>query len=319
MPIARLVFVFALLALITHAHAQAPSRPVRIIAPFAAGGSADVLARITGQALAARWGQQVVIDNRLGAGGHIGAEIVARAPGDGTTLLLGSIGIHAASSVYRNLPYDPRAELTPITILAEFPNVIVVNPAVPARNLAEFVALARSRPGEITFGSAGNATSTHMAGELFMLAAGVRLTHVPYRGSSQALNDVMAGNIQAMFENLPTIPPLARDGRLRALAVTSAQRVPQLPEVPSAGEAGVENYVATAWFTIATAASTPPALLASLNADLRAVLADTAIRERFFQLGATPVGSNLADSNSFLSAETQKWSAVVQAANIRLD
>lgn len=319
MTIARLVFLLALLGLTPFAHAQAPSRPVRIIVPFAAGGSADVLARITGQALAARWGQQVVIDNRLGAGGHIGAEIVARAPGDGTTLLLGSIGIHAASSVYRNLPYDPRTELTPITILAEFPNVIVVNPAVPARNLAEFVALARSRPGEITFGSAGNATSTHMAGELFMLAAGVRLTHVPYRGSSQALNDVMAGNIQAMFENLPTIPPLARDGRLRALAVTSAQRVPQLPEVPSAAEAGVEGYVATAWFTIATAASTPPALLASLNADLRAVLAEAAIRERFIQLGATPVGTDLPDSNTFLIAETQKWSAVVQAANIRLD
>jgi len=296
-----------------------PARPVRLIVPFAAGGSADVLARLTAQALAARWGQQVVIDNRLGAGGHIGAEIVARSPGDGTTLLLGSIGIHAASSVYRSLTYDPLTELAPVTILAEFPNVIVVHPSVPARTLLEFVALARARPGEITFGSAGNATSTHMAGELFMLVSGIRLTHVPYRGSSQALNDLMAGNIQSMFENLPTIPPVAQAGRVRPLAVTSAQRAPALPDVPTAAEAGVPDYVATAWFTIAAPASTPAPLLESLNADLRAVLAEPALRDRFIQLGATPGGATLPDSREFLATETAKWSRVVHAANIRLD
>jgi tripartite-type tricarboxylate transporter receptor subunit TctC len=320
MPIARhLLLIAALWACAAPAQAQQPTRPVRMVVPFAAGGSADVLARITAQALAARWGQQVVIDNRLGAGGHIGAEIVARAPSDGTTLLLGSIGIHAASSVYRNLTYDPLSELTPVTILAEFPNVVVVHPSVPAQNLRDYLALARARPGELTFGSAGNATSTHMAGELFMLVAGVRLTHVPYRGSSQALNDLMAGNIQSMFENLPTIPPVARDGRVRALAVTSARRVPQLPDVPTAEEAGLPGYVATAWFTIATAASTPPALLASLNEDLRVVLAEPAMRERFLTLGATPVGGTLPESRAFLAAETEKWSRVVQAGNIRLD
>jgi tripartite-type tricarboxylate transporter receptor subunit TctC len=297
----------------------APQRPVRIVVPFAAGGSADVLARLTAQALSARWSQQVVIDNRLGAGGHIGAEAVARSAGDGATLLLGSIGIHAASSVYRNLPYNPRAELNPVAILAEFPNVIVVHPSVPARNLRELLALARQRPGEITFGSAGNATSTHMAGELFMLVSGARFTHVPYRGSSQALNDLMAGNIQLMFENLPTIPPVAREGRVRPLAITSAARSPALPDVPTAAEAGVEGYVATAWFTIAAPAGTPAPLLARLNEDLRAVLAEPALRERFAQLGATPVGGTLEEARAFLASETEKWTRVVSSANIRLD
>ena len=297
----------------------APQRPVRIVVPFAAGGSADVLARLTAQALSARWSQQVVIDNRLGAGGHIGAEAVARSAGDGATLLLGSIGIHAASSVYRNLPYNPRAELAPVAILAEFPNVIVVHPSVPAQDLRELLALARQRPGELTFGSAGNATSTHMAGELFMLVSGARFTHVPYRGSSQALNDLMAGNIRLMFENLPTIPPVAREGRVRPLAITSAARSPALPDVPTAAEAGVEGYVATAWFTIAAPASTPAPLLARLNEDLRAVLAEPALRGRFEQLGATPVGGTLEESRAFLAAETEKWTRVVSSANIRLD
>ena len=296
-----------------------PQRQVRIVVPFAAGGSADVMARLTAQALGARWGQPVVVENRLGAGGHVGAEHVARFTPDGHTLLLGSIGIHAASSVYRNLSYNPRTELVGVTMLAEFPNVIIVNPAVPAQNLRELVALARQRPGEITFGSAGNATSTHLAGELFMLVTGLRFIHVPYRGSSQALNDVMAGNIQLMFENLPTVPPVLRDGRVRALALTSAARSPALPEVPTAAEAGVEGYVATAWFTIGAAAATPAPLLQRLNEDLRAVLATPALSERFITMGATPLGGTLDETAAFLAAETTKWTRVVEAAGIRLD
>ncbi|MBY0337594.1 MAG: tripartite tricarboxylate transporter substrate binding protein [Acetobacteraceae bacterium] len=317
----RLALLGALLGCAAPAWAQgfAPQRPVRVIVPFAAGGSADVLARLTAQALAAKWNQQVVIENRLGAGGHIGAEVVARAPGDGHTLLLGSIGIHAAFSVYRNLPYSPQTELAPITFLAEFPNVIVVHPSVPAQNLRELVALARQRPGDITFGSAGNATSTHMAGELFMLVTGLRFTHVPYRGSSQALNDLMAGNIQLMFENLPTIPPVAREGRVRALAITSARRSPALPDVPTAAEAGVDGYVATAWFTFGTAGATPAPLMQRLNEDLRAVLSAPALRERFLQMGATPIGGTLEETRTLMAEETAKWTRVVDAANIRLD
>jgi tripartite-type tricarboxylate transporter receptor subunit TctC len=320
----RLLRLLALLALagVTALPAAAqtgPQRPVRLVIPFAAGGSADVLGRVTAQALSVRWGQQVVIDNRLGAGGHIGAENVARSAGDGHTLLLGSIGIHAAYGVYRSLPYSPSNDLSVLTFLAEFPNVIVTHPSVPARSLTELVAAARAAPNTITFGSAGHATSTHMAGELFMLVTGARFVHVPYRGSAPALADLMAGNIQVMFENLPTIPPLLRDGRVRALAVTSAARAQALPEVPTAEEAGVPGYVATAWFTIAAPASTPAPLLERLNADLRAVLAQPELRERFAQLGATPLATTLPESNAFLASEREKWTRVVNTAGIRLD
>lgn len=317
----RLLAILALTgAVATPATAQSgPQRPVRLVIPFAAGGSADVLGRVTAQALSARWGQQVVIDNRLGAGGHIGAENVARSAGDGHTLLLGSIGIHAAYGVYRSLSYSPSADLAVVTFLAEFPNVIVTHPGMPARNLVELVAAARAAPNTITFGSAGHATSTHMAGELFMLVTGARFVHVPYRGSAPALADLMAGNIQVMFENLPTIPPVLRDGRVRALAVTSAARAAALPEVPTAEEAGVPGYVATAWFTIAAPASTPAPLLERLNADLRAVLAQPDVRERFAQLGATPLATPLPASNAFLASEREKWTRVVNTAGIRLD
>jgi len=320
----RLLRLFALMALGLGIAAPAlaqggPQRPVRLVIPFAAGGSADVLGRVTAQALAARWGQQVVVDNRLGAGGHIGAENVARSPGDGHTLLLGSIGIHAAYGVYRGLPHSPSSDLAVLTFLAEFPNVIVTHPSLPARSLVELVAAARAAPGTITFGSAGHATSTHMAGELFMLVTGARSVHVPYRGSAPALADLIAGNIQVMFENLPTIPPVLRDGRVRALAVTSATRATALPEVPTAEEAGVPGYVATARFTIAAPASTPAPLLERLNADLRAVLAQPELRERFLQLGATPLATTLPDSTAFLASEREKWTRVVNTAGIRLD
>jgi tripartite-type tricarboxylate transporter receptor subunit TctC len=299
--------------------AEFPQRPVRLIVPFAAGGSADVLARITGQALSTRWRHQVVVDNRPGAGGHIGAEQAARSPGDGHTLVLGTIGIHAASAIYRSLSYNPVTDLAPVVVLAEFPNAIITHPALPARNLRELIELARRRPGELTFGSAGNGTSTHMAGELFMLVAGVRLTHVPYRGSSQALNDLVAGSIQVMFENLPTVPPLAREGRVRVLALTSAGRSESLPEAPTAAEAGLEGYVATAWFTIAAPASTPAPLLERLNADLRAALADPELRGRFAQGGATPIGGTVEEARRFFAAETAKWSHVISTAGIRVD
>ena len=274
-----LFIAIGLLAFTPFAQAQTgPQRQVRIIVPFAAGGSADVLARLTAQALAARWNQTVVVENRLGAGSHVGAEHVARSPGDGHTLLLGSIGIHAASSVYRNLTYSPLTDLSVVTMLAEFPNVIIVNPSVPVQNLRELVAMARARPGEITFGSAGNATSTHLAGELFMPVTGLRLVHVPYRGSSQAL-----------------------------------------PDVPTAAEAGVEGYVATAWFTTAAPGLAPAPLLQRLNEDLRAVLTAPASRDRFVTLGATPMATNLPESTAFLASEAIKWTRVVDSAGIRLD
>lgn len=296
-----------------------PTRPVRIVVPLAPGGSADVLARIVGEQLGAHWGQPVLVENRPGAGGNIGAEAVARSPGDGYTLLLGTLGIHAASAIYPRLSYDPARELAPVTVLGELPNVIIVNPSVPARNLRELVEIARARPGPLSFGSAGSGSSTHLAGEAFLLAARVQIAHVPYRGSGPALNDLVAGNIQVMFENLPTVPPLAQAGSVRPLAVTSAHRSPAMPDVPTAEEAGLPGYVATAWLALAAPASVPAPLLERLNADTRAVLATPALRERLASLGITPVGGTVAESRAFFASETEKWNRVIQAAGIRLN
>jgi tripartite-type tricarboxylate transporter receptor subunit TctC len=296
-----------------------PNRPVRIVVPFAAGGTADVLARLVGERLSAKWNQQVVVDNRPGAGGNIGAEQVARAPGDGHTLLLGTIGIHAASSIYARLPYNPDTDLAPVTVLAEMPNAIIVHPSVPARNLRELIELARQRPGALTFGSAGSGSSTHMAGELFMQVAGVQMTHVPYRGSSAALNDLVAGSIQVMFENVPTVPPLVQGGQVRVLAVTSAERVGALPDAPPAAQAGLPDYVATAWMTLAAPASVLAPLLQRLNVDTVAVLNEPAMQERLAQLGALKRGFSIGESRRFFADETRKWTRVIQTANIRVN
>jgi tripartite-type tricarboxylate transporter receptor subunit TctC len=296
-----------------------PTKPVRIVVPFSAGGTADVSGRIMAEHLGALWGQPVVVENRPGAGGNIGAEVVARSPGDGYTLLVGTVGIHAASAIYPRLTYDPAKDIAPVTVLIDVPNVIIVNPSLPARNLRELVALARQKPGQLTFGSAGNGSSTHLAGELFLLSAGVQMAHVPYRGSSMALNDLVAGNVNAMFENLPTVPPLVQGNAVRPLALTSATRSDALPDVPTAAEAGVEGYVATAWMTLAAPGTVPEPLLERLNADARQVLALPVVQQRLRQLGATPVGGTVAESRRFFAAETEKWNRVIQAANIRLN
>jgi tripartite-type tricarboxylate transporter receptor subunit TctC len=292
---------------------------IRMIVPFAAGGTADVLGRVVAQQLAAQTGNRVVVENRPGSAGNIGAEVVAHGPSDGSVLLLGTIGIHAASKIYRSLPYDPAKELQPVTILAEVPNVLIVHPSVPAKDLKEFLALARDKPGALNFGSAGNGSSTHMIAELFKLKAKVDLTHVPYRGSAPALNDLIAGRIQLMVENLPTALPFIQSGDVRALGVTSATRSASLPSLPTIAEAGVPGYEATAWFTIAVASSVPPATVASLNSDIRKVLQAPDVIERFNALGAVIVGNSVADANAFFASETTKWNDVIDAAQIKID
>jgi tripartite-type tricarboxylate transporter receptor subunit TctC len=292
---------------------------IRMIVPFAAGGTADVLGRVVAQQLAAQTGNRVVVENRPGSAGNIGAEVVAHGPSDGSVLLLGTIGIHAASKIYRSLPYDPAKELQPVTILAEVPNVLIVHPSVPAKDLKEFLALVRDKPGALNFGSAGNGSSTHMIAELFKLKAKADLTHVPYRGSAPALNDLVAGRIQLMFENLPTALPFIQSGDVRALAVTSAARSASLPSLPTIAEAGVPGYEATAWFTIAVASSVPAATVASLNSDIRKVLQAPDVIERFNALGAVIVGNSVADANAFFASETAKWNDVIDAAQIKID
>jgi tripartite-type tricarboxylate transporter receptor subunit TctC len=299
--------------------ASVEASPMRLVVPFAAGGSADVLGRIVAQQLGTLIGNTVVVENRPGSGGNIGADVVAHGPDDGSVLLLGTIGIHAASKIYRSLPYDPAKDLQPVTILAEVPNVLIVNPSVPAKDVKEFIALAKEKPGSLNFGSAGNGSSTHMIAELFKLKAGVNLTHVPYRGSAPALNDLIAGQIQVMLENLPTALPFIQAGSVRALGVTSATRSPSLPNVPTIAEAGVPGYEATAWFTIAVAGSVPPATVEKLNADIRKVLAEPDVIERFKALGAVIVGNSVADAKAYFVSETAKWNNVIETAHIKID
>jgi tripartite-type tricarboxylate transporter receptor subunit TctC len=315
-PIAAILSFF-IYALFSPSLAQA--NQIRMIVPFAAGGTADVLGRIVAQQLNALTGDKVVVENRPGSGGNIGAETVAHGPSDGSVLLLGTIGIHAASKIYRSLPYDPAKDLQPVTILAEVPNVLIVHPSVPAKDVKEFLALAREKPGELNFGSAGNGSSTHMIAELFKLKAKVDLTHIPYRGSAPALNDLVAGRIQLMFENLPTALPFIQSGDVRALGVTGGVRSASLPDLPTIAEAGVPGYEATAWFSIAVAGSVPPATVATLNTDIRKVLQEPEVIERFKALGAVIVGNSVADAKAFFASETAKWNDVIETAQIKID
>lgn len=312
------VLSFVLCAVFGAPSARAANE-MRMVVPFAAGGSADVLGRIVAQQLGAMNGGQVVVENRPGSAGIIGAEVVARGPSDGSVLLLGTIGIHAASKIYRTLPIDPNKELQPVTILAEVPNVLIVHPSVPAKDVKEFIALAKAKPGTLNFGSAGNGSSTHMIAELLKLKAGIDMTHVPYRGSAPALNDLIAGQIQVMVENLPTALPFIQSGSVRALGVTSATRSPSLPDVPTIAEAGVPGYEATAWFTIAVASSVPADKVEKLNADIRKVLQQPEVVEQFKALGAVIVGNSVADAKAYFVKETAKWNEVIQASHIQID
>lgn len=299
--------------------ASAQFSQTRMVVPFSAGGTADVLGRIVAQQLGALTGNQVVVENRPGSGGNIGAEAVARGPSDGSVLLLGTIGIHAASRIYRTLPYDPAKDLQAVTILAEVPNVLIVHPSVPAKDVKEFLALVKDKPGALNFGSAGNGSSTHMIAELFKLKAKADITHVPYRGSAPALNDLVAGQIQLMFENLPTALPFIENGNVRALGVTSATRSASLPSLPTIAEAGVPGYEATAWFTIAVAGSVPAEKVAKLNADIQKVLQQPEVIERFNKLGAVIVGNSVAEAKAFIDRETAKWNDVIESAQIKID
>jgi tripartite-type tricarboxylate transporter receptor subunit TctC len=301
------------------APAQGTSGTVRLVVPFAAGGTADVLGRILAQQLTATTGRQAIVENRPGSGGNLGAEMVAHGPGDGSVLLLGTIGIHAASAIYRTLPFSPAKDLQPVMVLAEVPNVLIVHRTLPADSVKDFVTLAKQRPGEINFGSAGNGSSTHMIAELFKLKSGVNLTHIPYRGSGPALNDLIGGQIQAMFENLPTALPLIQAGTVKALGVTSATRSPSLPDLPTIAEAGVPGYDATAWFTVAAASSVPMPVIEKLNADLRAILANPEVVERFRGLGAVIVGNSVSQARAFFTTETEKWNKVIEEARIKID
>jgi tripartite-type tricarboxylate transporter receptor subunit TctC len=296
-----------------------PSKVVRLVVPFSAGGVADVLGRMLAQRLATQYGQTMVVENRAGSGGHVGAEFVARAVPDGYTLMFGTIGIHAAYGIYNKLSYDPAKDLQPVIMVADMPNILVVHPSVPARNTREFIALAKARPGELNFGTAGAGSSTHMIGELFKVVAEVNLTHVPYKGSAPAQADLLGGQIHVMFENLPVAIQQVRAGRLRAIGMTSRQRSLSMPEVPTIAESGLPEYEATAWFTIGAGAKVPAEIVRKLNADIDAWLKAPEMQAKWKDMGVTPLGGSPEAAAKFFASETVKWNRVIKAAAIRGD
>lgn len=293
-----------------------PDRMIRLVVPFTAGGSSDVQARMLADRLGKLYKQSVVVDNKPGAGGHIGGKFVADAPADGYTLLLGSIGLHATYGVFKKLSYDPATDLKVVTVLAEMPHVVVAHPALPANDLKQLVALARKQPDTINFGSAGVGSSVHMIGELFKLTAGAPLVHVPYKGSTAALNDLLAGQIQLMFENPPTTLAHIRGGKLKALAVTGKARLPALPEVPTAIESGFPAFEATSWTTVAVSAKVPDAIADKLNADIRKIVAAPEFRQGLSEQGMTPVANTRDAATRFIAAEKQRWDKVIQQGRI---
>jgi len=296
-----------------------PPRPVRMVVPYAPGGTTDILARILAEHFQAEFGQPLVVDLRPGAGGTIGTAQVAQAAPDGTTLVMGTPGTHAtATALYPNLPYDPIRDFAPVMLVANVPNIVIVNPALPIRSIAELIAAARARPGSINYGSAGNGATTHLSGELFRLMTGAEIVHVPYRGSGAALIDLQAGQIQLMFENLPGAIQHVREGRLRALAVTSPRRAKATPDLPTVAEAGVPGYAVVSWFAVFAPAGTPASVVARLNQGLRRIMAIPAVRQRMEGLGAEPADGPPEELARLVAEERARWTRVIQDAQIRI-
>jgi tripartite-type tricarboxylate transporter receptor subunit TctC len=295
-----------------------PVRPVHIVVGFPAGGAGDIVARLIGQPLQQRTGQSVVIDNRPGAGGSIGAEAVVRAPPDGYTLILAGGNNAINATLYRNLPYDFIRDIAMVAGIMRGPLVMVVNPSLQAKDVAEFVANAKANPGKMNMASGGNGTSSHLSGELFKMMTGVAMVHVPYRGQAPALADLMAGRAQVMFAQLTSAIGFIRGGRLRALAVTTAKGSPALPGIPPVADV-VPGYEVTEWFGLGAPKATPPAVIAELNNETNASLADRAVVARMAGLGGAPMVLSPSELDAFVAAETDKWAKVVKFSGAKID
>jgi len=315
------IFAVLLCASAPLAYAQDyPSKPVKMVVPFPPGGTTDILARAVGQKLSESWGQQVVIDNRPGAGGNIGTDIVAKSAADGYTLLMGTVGTHAINaSLYGKLPFDPIKDFAPVTLVASVPNVLVVNATVDSKSVKELIALAKSKPGQLAFASSGNGTSIHLAGELFKSMTGTAMLHVPYKGSAPAITDLLGGQTNMMFDNLPSAMPHIKSGRLRALAVTSVRRSPALPDIPTIAETGVSGYEASSWFGVLAPAGTPKDVVAKIQGDIARALNAPEIKERLSGQGAEPVGNTPEQFAEHIKAESAKWAKVVKDSGAKVD
>ena len=318
---ARLFVAFALLTAVHPVAAQDyPTKPVRLVAPFAPGGATDVLARLVGQKLGERWRHQVIIDNRPGAGGNIGAELAARAAPDGYTLLVGGAPHAINMTLYHKLSYDLVKDLVAINGLAGYPSAIIVHPSLPARTVKELIALARARPTELNFGSPAPGSPNRLAIELFMMMAKVKMTHIPYKGGSgQMVIDLVAGQVQVAAMGLPPSIAYIQAGRLRALGVTGARRSPLLPAVPTVSESGLPGFDVTSWYGIFAPAAIPKSLVAKINGDIAAILDTADMKQRLDKLGADPAPMSPEAFAKFVGAEVEKWGKVVKASGATVD
>ncbi len=318
--IERLLGVVAF-ALSTFAVAQTwPAKPIKWIVPFAPGGTTDILARTIGEKLTVALGQPVIVENKPGAGGGVGAEFTAKAPPDGYTIMGGTISTHAINaSLYKSLPYDPVKDFVPITLIVRLPNLLVVNPDIPAKNVTELIMLLKANPGKYSFASSGNGTSQHLSGELFKSMAGVDMQHIPYKGSPPALQDVVGGQVAMTFDNITTAWPLAKGGKLRALAVTTAKRSAVAPDVPTLSESGLAGYEVGSWQGVFAPAGTPPAIVKRLNAEIVKIINMPDVKEKLIGLGAEPVGNTSEEFAALVKTEVVKWAEVVKKSGARID
>lgn len=316
--IAALSAALAGVCFVSHAHAQQyPVAPMRIVVPYPPGGGTDILARLIGQKLNESWSQPVVVDNRPGANGTVGAAFVAKAAGDGHTMLMIPAGYAANPTLYKRLPYDQSRELAPVSRLASGPLVLVVHPSLPAKSIKELIALSRARPGEINFGSAGSGSLPHMSAELFNSMSGIKMVHIPYKGAGAAVTDVLAGRVPVYFMNILQSLSLIKAGKLRALGVTTPERSPIAPEIPAIAESGLKGYDMTNWYGLLVPASTPREVVAKLNAEVVRILQLSELKNRLDQDGMTVVASTPDQFNEFLTREMSKYARVIEIAGIR--
>lgn len=319
--IAASLSALALGAIVLPAQAQDkwPSKPITYVVPFPAGGTTDILARLIGQKLGPALGTTIIIDNRPGAGGNIGSELVARSAPDGYTIMGGTISSHSINASLYKLPYDPLKSFAPITLIGTNANVLVLNPASPFKSVKELVAAARAKPASLSFASAGNGTSQHLSAELFKTMTGIDMVHIPYKGSAPAIQDVIGGQVPLMFDTTVVAGPFIESGRVRPLAVTSAKRVASLPDVPTMAEAGVPGYEVVSWQAMFAPAGTPPAIVQRLQTEVAAILKQPDVQERLAKLGVDPSGMAPQQLADFQAAEIAKWAKVVKAANVKVD
>ena len=297
---------------------QYPGKPIRLIVASTPGGSVDTLARSIGPKLSERWGQQVVVENRAGAGGAIAAEVTAKSPPDGYTLMLGTIASLAANlSLQKQLPYDPVRDFAPVSLVATQNLMLLIHPSVPAKSVKELVRFAKAQPGKLTFGSAGNGTGSHLSGELFKQLAGLDIVHIPYKGVAPGLVDLIAGQISINIPSILSALPHAQSGRARALAVTGSTRTRAAPELPTMQEAGIEGYESMTWYGIVAPSGTPPEVVNKLSAEVAAILKQPDTHERLSREGADPVGSLPQEFGRFMQSEIEKWRKVIRAAGIQ--